>query len=217
MKCPRCTQAVAPGGDACLHCGYSLAVTDEVFGADDVLISRVTDAAGVLSEGDIERIELAMKQFEGRFPQLFTAVYCGALPQQTSLRQFGFWLLNRAAVCELEVTRANDHGSMFIIDTHGKSVALILGYFLECYLDERDSRAVLDAGRRDFQRGLWAAGICQSLNELTTRLRRRAAEAAKSPARFAPAKPATEPAPPQFVRLRDGHTHQQPQSERRRP
>ena len=208
---------MAPGGDCCPHCGYSLAATDEVFGSDDVLIERVTDAAGVLSEGDIERIELAMLQFEERFPQLFAAVYCGALPQQTSLRQFGFWLLNRAAVCEVEVTRANDHGAMFVIDTHGRSAALVLGYFLECYLDERDARAILEAGRQEFHRGIWAAGICQALRELTARLRRRAAEAARSPARFAPAKPAAEPAPPQFVRLRDGHTHPQHHTERSRP
>ena len=217
MKCPRCTQSVAPGGECCLHCGYALAVTDEVFGSDDVLLERVTDAAGVLSEGEMERMELALLQFERRFPQLFAAVYCGALPRQTSLRQFGFWLLNRAAVCELDVTRANDHGAMFVIDAHGRSAALVTGYFLECYLDERDARAVLEAGRREFHGGLWAAGVCQALRELTARLRRRAAEAAKSPGRFAPAKPPAEPAPPQFVRLRDGHVHQQHPTERSQP
>ena len=133
-------------------------------------VERVTDAAGVLSDGDIERIELALAQFERRFPQLFAAVYCGALPQPTSLRQFGFWLLNRAAISELDVTRANDHGAMFVIDTHGRSAALGLGYFLECYLDERDARAVLEAGRRfededfpetswDVRRYLWAPQV----------------------------------------------------------
>ena len=187
-------------------------MTDEVFGSDDVLIERVTDAAGVLSESDIERIELKLVQFETVFPQLFAIVYCGALPPQTSLRQFGFWLLNRAAVCELEVTRANDHGAIFVIDTHGRSAAFVLGYFLECYLDERDVRAVLEAGRQEFHRGFWAAGVFLCLHELTVRLRRRAAEAAKSPARFAPARPPAGPVPPQFVRLRDGHT-QQPRKE----
>lgn len=192
-------------------------MTDEVFGSDDVLLERVTDAAGVLSEGDIERIELALLQFERRFPQLFAAVYCGALPQQTSLRQFGFWLLNRAAVCDLDVSRANDHGAVFVLDTHGRSAALVPGYFLECYLDERDARAVLEAGRREFHRGQWAAGICRALRELTSRLRRRAAEAAKSPARFAPPRPPVEPATPQFVRLRDGHTRRQQPTEKNRP
>jgi uncharacterized membrane protein YgcG len=195
---------VAHGAECCPHCGYSLAVTDDVFGADPVLLDRVTDAAGVMSDEDRDKVEAALLQFEQRLPQLFAVVYCGALPPQTSLRQFGFWLLNRAAVCELDVTRPNEHGVLFIIDTHGRSAALILGYFLECYLDEPDTRLVLEAARHDFHRGLWAAGIVAALRELTVRLRRRAAEAAKAPSRFAPVKPPAPPAAPQFVRLRKG-------------
>lgn len=185
-----------------------MAVTDEVFGADPVLLERVTDAAGVLSEGNIERLHLTLDRFEARFPQLFAAVYCGALPPQTSLRQFGFWLLNRAAVSPLEATRPNENGALFVIDTHGRSAALVLGYFLECYLDERDSRAVLEAARRDFHRGLWASGICMALGEMGIRLARRAAEAAKTPGRFAPPRPSVIPEKPSFVRLRRGHRHQ---------
>jgi hypothetical protein len=196
---------VAPGGDCCPHCGYTLAVTDDVFGSDAVLIDRVNDAAGVLSDCDIERIDFAMQRFERRFPQLFAALWCGALPQQTSLRQFGFWLLNRAAVCELDVTRPNEHGALFVIDTHGRSAGLVLGYLLECYLDERDARLVLEAGRRDFHRALWADGVCASLAELAARLRKRASSAARHPARFAPPRPAADPRPPRFNRIRDGH------------
>jgi len=180
---------------------------DEIFGGDEVLLQRITDAAGVFSHGDRERLTLAMNRFEQRFPQLFTAVYCGALPPQTSLRQFGFWLLNRAAICDVDVTRANENGALLILDTHGRSAALVPGYFLECYLDERDAARVLEAARRDFHRGLWAGGICAAIEELTSRLRRRAAEAAKSPDRFAPPRPPVTPSAPQFVRMRKGHTH----------
>ncbi|HEX2750724.1 MAG TPA: TPM domain-containing protein [Verrucomicrobiales bacterium] len=182
-------------------------MTDEVFGPDAVLLNRVTDAAGVLTDGEVMRLDAALREFEARFPQLFAAVYCGALPQQTGLRQFGFWLLNRAAVCELDVTRPNEHGALIVIDTHGRAAAVVLGYFLECYLDERDCQRVLEAGRRDFHRGLWAAGVCAALHEMTARLRRRAAEAAKAPARFAPPKPPVAPATPKFVRIRDGNVH----------
>src|SRR6185369_12527460 len=112
FKCPRCTQNVVQGEDSCRHCGYSLLVTDEIFGSDAVLLERVTDAAGVLSDGDVAKVDAALKAFESCFPQLFAVVYCGALPQQTGLRQFGFWLLNRAAVCELDVTRPNEHGAL---------------------------------------------------------------------------------------------------------
>jgi uncharacterized membrane protein YgcG len=200
-------QSLAPAEDGCPHCGYTLATMDEVFGGDEVLLDRVTDAADALSQTELENVNAALNKFEQRFPQLFVAIYCGALPQQTSLRQFGFWLLNRAAICDLDATRPNENGALLIIDTHGRSAALVPGYFLECYLDERDAARVLEAGRRDFQRGIWAGGVCRVLEKLTSRLRRRAAEAAKSPERFAPPQPPAIPTQPHFVRIREGHTH----------
>jgi len=212
-KCPRCTQWIAPGAEDCLHCGFSLVVMDEVFGGDAVLLDRVTDAAGALSQTDGERVGQALRAFEERFPQLFAAVYCGALPPQTSLRQFGFWLLNRAAICDLEATRPNENGALFILDIHGRAAALVPGYFLECYLDESDQQCVLEAARRDFRRGLWPAGLIAAINELTRRLRRRALEAAKSPDRFAPPHPPAAPRAPRFVRIREGHTRGVPEPE----
>lgn len=216
-KCPRCTQSTAPGGDSCPHCGFALEIVDEVFGDDAVLLDRVTDAAGVLSHSEIEQVDAALRRFEQQFPQLFAAVYCGALPAQTSLRQFGFWLLNRAAVCDLEATRPNENGVIIVLDTHGRSVAVVPGYFLECYLDESDLQRLLEAGRRDFHRGFWVAGLLASLRELTARLCRRAAEATRTPERFAPPLPPAVPAPPQFVRIRDGHSHRVKEHEPRQP
>lgn len=212
-KCPRCTQWIAPGGESCLHCGFSLAAVDDVFGTDAVLMDRITDAAGVLSRTELEGVEHALLKFERRFPQLFAAVYCGALPAQTSLRQLGFWLLNRAAIRELEATRPNENGALFILDVHGRSAALVPGYFLECYLGENDLQHILDAAGGEFRRGSWKAGIIAALEELSRRLRRRAAEAAKSPERFAPPRPPASPTAPHFVRIREGHRHGVIQSE----
>ncbi len=196
---------MAGGVDHCFHCGYSLADTDGVFGPHAVLVERVTDEAGVLSSSDAARVTAAFRRFEDRFPQLFSMLYCGALPPETGLRQFGFWLLNRAAVCDLEVTRPNEHGALFVIDTHGRAVALVLGYFLECYLDARDCHRVLEAGRRAFLRGQWATGVCRALGELSFQLQRRAAQAVKNPGRFASRTPGAAPEVPKFTRIRDGH------------
>ena len=69
------------------------------------------------------------------------------------------------------------------------------------------TRRVLEAARRNFQRAAWAAGICAALDELTSRLRRRAAAAVKSPERFAPLRPPVVPTHPHFVRIREGHIH----------
>lgn len=190
---------------------------DEVFGGDAVLLDRVTDAAGALSRSEIEQVEDALRRFEHRFPQLFTVVYCGALPAQTSLRQFGFWLLNRAAVCDLEATRPNENGVLLILDTHGRSAAVVPGYLLECYLNESDLQRVLTAGRKSWGRGLWTPGLLAALGELSSRLCRRAEEAARAPERFAPPHPPAVPALPQFVRIREGHSHRIPETHSRQP
>ena len=199
-------QSLAPAEENCPHCGYAMAAMDEIFGSDEVLLERMTDAAEALSQVDRERVNAALDQFEQRFPQLFVAVYCGALPQQTSLRQFGFWLLNRAAIAGPDAMRPNENGALLILDTHGRSAALVPGYFMECYIDERDATRVLESARRELQRGSWATGLCQALDELTNRLRRRAAEAAKFPERFTPPAPRATPGPPRFTRIREGHT-----------
>ena len=129
-KCPRCTQGVSPGDECCVHCGFSITVMDEQYGSDAVLLDRVTDAAGVLSEPELDRLNEALVEYERQFPQLFATVYCGALPQQSSLRQFGFWLLNRAAVCDVDATRPNEHGTALVLDIHGRAAFLLHGYLV---------------------------------------------------------------------------------------
>ena len=56
-----------------------------------------TDGAGLLRRLERQRVEAELKRFRVRFPQLFFAVHTVVLEEWTSLRQFGFWLLNRAA------------------------------------------------------------------------------------------------------------------------
>ena len=114
-------------------------------------------------------------------------------------------LLNRAAVCEVDATRPNEHGTVLVLDTHGRSAALVHGYLVERYLSEKDNTDILNKGRRAWQRGRWADGLLAALEALTSRLRKRADEAFKHPERFAPGRAQVEPQPPRFRRIRQGH------------
>ena len=178
---------------------------DEQYGSDAVLLDRVTDAAGVLSEPELDRLNEALVEYERQFPQLFATVYCGALPQQSSLRQFGFWLLNRAAVCDVDATRPNEHGTALVLDIHGRAAFLLHGYLVECYLSDADNAWILKKGQRAWNQGRWADGILAVLEAMSDRLRKRAAEAAKNPAKFNPDRTPEEPQPPRFRRIRQGH------------
>jgi hypothetical protein len=52
-----------------------------------------------------------------------------------------------------------------VIVSHGRSVALVLRYFLECYPDERDLTRILEAGRRHFYHVEWAAAAADCVKE----------------------------------------------------
>lgn len=196
MKCPRCSHKVDAGEGWCAQCGFNQDSVDEQFGADAVFVERVTDAAGVLPEESRRRIELVLAEFERRFPQLFLMVYVGSLPRQTSLRQFAFWLMNRAAVSDVEITRPNENGVLLMIDAANHAAALTCGYFLECFIGPEDFSVWLDRCSSHLEAGEIDATVEVLAREITACLRKRAAEAAREPARFtAPVPPARVTAP----------------------
>ena len=121
MKCPRCVQRVHRAAALCPHCGFEINEADRVFGAQEVRLKCLTDAAGVLRKRERETGRKILAEFQRKFPQLFFAVYFGTFRELPSLRQFGFWLLNRGAVEDVEVDRPNEAGSLFSLERQPSS------------------------------------------------------------------------------------------------
>jgi len=119
---------------------------DEVFGYEEIRVRKFTDAAGVFRMKEQEPMRLVMEQFEAKFPQLFVSVYLGAFEDLTSLRQFGFWMLNRADYEDVELERPNENGILIVVDVNGKSASITYGYALNPYLDEDSTFVALSAG-----------------------------------------------------------------------
>ncbi|YCM44115.1 TPM domain-containing protein [Verrucomicrobiaceae bacterium 227] len=145
MKCPRCVQRIHRAASSCPHCGFTVEHADELFGADDVVLQKFTDAAGVLRMKEREPMRKLLEKFEAKFPQLFVAVYIGAFEELQSLRQFGFWLLNRAAFSDVDLERPNENGILVVIDVKAKSVGVTFGYSLMPYLSEDSTFEALSA------------------------------------------------------------------------
>ena len=185
MRCPRCVQEVAADSALCPHCGFGLAALDEVFGEDAVILDRLTDAARCLRLRDREAIEESLDRFEEMFPQLFAAVYLGFLPRMTSIRQFGFWLMNRAAVTSVDYTKPNDHGILLVVDLNSQSASLTLGYRVEPFLRERDLMGILKSGHAGLAAGDYGRGVRKSLKQLKRVLRMRALWAGRRMERLA--------------------------------
>lgn len=155
-----------------------------LFGAEDVRVAAFSDAAGALRAKERKEVRLLMNEFERRFPQLFFAVYIGAFEEVAHLRQFGFWLLNRGAFVDVEVSRPNACGLLLSIDVSGKAAGLTYGYALHPFLNEDDTFSALSVGHPLFLQGQYYKGIEIVLKKLERTLVRRSRRARKDPSRF---------------------------------
>ena len=184
LRCPRCVQLLARAAPQCEHCGFDLESLDDVFGDEIVFLDRITDPTGELRGRDRTLLSETLESFDDRFPQLFVATYLGYLPEVTTIRQFGFWLMNRAAINGVDVNRPNHHGILFVVDLQGQSVGLTLGYQVEPFLNHGDRGRILRAGTRAFNAGDYGRGLRDCIKLLGERLAASSRKAARQPERY---------------------------------
>lgn len=184
MKCPRCVQKIHRAAESCPHCGFTLADADARFGAEDVRLRCLADTAGLLRRRDRERVEEEMERFSRRFPQLFVAIYTGSLGEIGYLRQFGFWLLNRAAFEDVPLDKPNAAGILMVIDPESKAAGMTFGYLLDPFLDERDTFDCLSRGHSHWLEGRYADGMIKTLVQLEILLKKRSRQARRDHDRF---------------------------------
>lgn len=184
MKCPRCVQRIHRAAASCPHCGFTLADADARFGGEEVHLRRLTDTAGILRRGDQTRVDAALEKFASRFPQIFVAVYTGSLGEVANLRQFGFWLLNRAAFEDVPLEKPNEAGILLTIDPESKAAGIVFGYLLDPYLEESDTFECLSRAHAYWLEGRYADGILRALAHLEGILRKRSRQARRDPEPF---------------------------------
>lgn len=184
MKCPRCVQRIHRAAASCPHCGFSITDADARFGGDEVRLRSLTDSAGILRRGDRERVETAMEKISRRFPQVFVAVYTGALGEVSNIRQFGFWLLNRSAFEDVPVEKPNEAGILLTIDPESKAAGIVFGYLLDPFLEEADTFECLSRAHAYWLEERYADGIIKALAHLEGILCKRSRHARRDPEHF---------------------------------
>lgn len=157
---------------------------DVRFGAEEVRLRSLADSAGILRYGDRERVEAAMERISKRFPQIFVAIYTGALGEVANLRQFGFWLLNRSAFEDVPVEKPNEAGILLTIDPELKTAGIVFGYLLEPFLEEADTFDCLTRAHAYWLEGKYAEGIIRALRHLEGVLAKRSQRAQRDPEYF---------------------------------
>lgn len=205
MKCPRCVQVIHRGAGLCPHCGFGIAEMDGKHGTDNVSLRRLADVAGLMKSRERTKVQAALDDFARRFPQLFFAVYTGAGKGGGNLRQFGFWLLNRAAFEDVPVDRPNEAGILLVIDADTKSASVTWGYLLDPFLTEEDTFLCLSRAHAYWLEGRFAEGTVRMVEQLGKILAKRAAQARRDPERFE-RKVAPPPKTGEIARrIREGH------------
>ena len=184
MKCPRCVQRIHRAAALCPHCGFSITDADARFGGEELRLRCLTDSAGILRRGDRERVEEAMDRISRRFPQIFVAVYTGALGELSHIRQFGFWLLNRSAFEDVPVEKPNEAGILLTIDPESKAAGMVFGYLLDPFLEESDTFECLSRAHASWLEQKYADGIIRVLAELESVLCKRSRQARRDPEHF---------------------------------
>ena len=206
MKCPRCVQVIHRGAAVCPHCGFGLAEVDAKHGAEEVSLRRLADVAGLIRNRERGKVSAALDRFCRKFPQLFFAVYTSS-GQGGNLRQFGFWLLNRAAFEDVPVDRPNEAGILLVIDADSKSASVTWGYTLDPFLTEEDTFQCLSRAHAYWLEGRYAEGTVRMIEQLEKVLKKRAAQARRDPERFE-RKVAPPPRTGEIARrIREGHKH----------
>ena len=205
MKCPRCVQVIHRGAGLCPHCGFGIAEMDARHGSDNVSLRRLADVAGLMKSRERVRVQAVLDDFCRRFPQLFFAVYTGSSQAGGNVRQFGFWLLNRAAFEDVPVDRPNEAGILLVIDPEAKAASVTWGYQLDPYLTEEDTFLCLSRAHAYWLEGRFAEGTVRLVEQLRKILSKRAAQARRDPERFE-----RKVAPPAKTgeiarRIREGH------------
>ena len=159
MKCPKCMRPVDHEAEGCYSCGYSEKESANKFGPDQVLLSRVHDAAHCLRMQERDVLNSAIDQLELKFPQMLFCAYLGTLPGGLNMSELGFWLLNHGQVKGAEYARPNENAILVILDMNVKKVGISLGYFAESLIAEEESYRALMKARPNLLNGEYGEAI----------------------------------------------------------
>lgn len=166
----------------CPECRLTLQKLDLKFGLVPRHSRYLSDRAGKLDLGDMEEVREQLRLFERKFPQVLLSVFVTDLPAGTSVREYAFWLANRARFTPIQKSAAENFDMLLVIDLIGNNAALIVSYGLEKFLAETDLDEALTELANGMRGGSVPDGIRACLKLLTKRVRQRTIAARRAPA-----------------------------------
>ena len=180
MKCPKCLRPVDDEAESCYSCGCSEGEAAAKYGANQVFLKRVHDAAACLRKQERDELGELLDQLEVNFPQLLFCAYLGVLPDDVSVSELGFWLLNHGQVRGAEYARPNENAILVIIDIETKRVGVSMGYCAERLVSEDEVYRSLVKARPSLLNAEYGMALGTVFTVLAKVLRRKARKLQKS-------------------------------------
>ncbi|MCH7225265.1 hypothetical protein [Haloferula sp. A504] len=169
-------QAIHAGASSCPHCGFDLARSDERFSDFPRSCRLLEDRAGLIRSAERKRVMRLMSGFSARFPQLSFALHTGSGAGK-DLREFGFWLINRASFEDLPEDRDASGLVLLAIDADAHMATLCWGYRIDGHLSESDTFQILSRAHAYWVEERYGEGVERVIEQLAFVLVRRSRKA----------------------------------------
>jgi uncharacterized membrane protein YgcG len=166
----------------CTACGFHVSDVQQLLGAGSVRVERLIDHAGCLSLRDSHYLNLALDDFERRFPQVFISVFLGSLPANVNAPQAAFWLLNHGTAIRNDQAKPGHWGIVLVLDLAQKQAGMAFGYSLEALLNLQTQNALLQDALPHFAHGEHRRGVLSVLTDLDKQLMRKGQSHRRAPA-----------------------------------
>jgi hypothetical protein len=171
VSCPGCHRALPGPVEQCPHCGYNAWTCVDHFRYDPPPLDRYIDIEHRLKNEDRARLDKVIDGLESDLPQVRVHLCLVKLLPGTDVRECGFWMLNASVPRDEEEAEHRPWGILLLMDLHAASASLTVGYALDPFLSNDALRDCLEAGRKDFGEGNFAAGLMRLLTVLHGALR----------------------------------------------
>ena len=170
MKCPSCGNRLDAPAALCPTCKFTLRRLDTTFGTVPLHSRYLTDRASSLTVGEVRRLRKLLERFEKKFPQSVFSVFVTDLPAGVNVREFAFWLANRAHFGSVEAVGGENFDLLLVIEADTRNAALTVGYGLEKFILEDDLNVALTAALPALRNRELERGIQLCIEEMTRQL-----------------------------------------------
>jgi uncharacterized membrane protein YgcG len=211
VRCPHCSNPIAPQKAFCERCGFSDSHLATYLGTEWVRLERITDAAHCLRLEETRQLEIHLDDFERQFPQSFLALYLGALPAKLNPLELGMWLLNHGAFSTHQFAKRNDFGAVCVIDPVAGSHGIALGYSLEPLLPTSQIETLLADMVTPLRVSHWSEAAELVIHHLSTALREQGKVSHRRIEALPPPSRGSSPADFGLAPLRTGHRRIDPE------